>query len=68
MAPMSEDPADIEEVRRRLQELQRRNRGKIRWQIGRHTAEMAIDALEGPRESWRPHGKQRRRKRWKRLL
>jgi hypothetical protein len=65
---MGDDPAEIDEVRRRLQELQRRKRGGIRWQIGRHTAEMAIDALESPRKTWRPHGKQRRRKRWKRLL
>jgi hypothetical protein len=65
---MSDEPAELEEVQRRLQEIQRRKRGRIRWQIGKHTAEMAIDALATPTKSFRRNGKQRRRKRWKRLL
>lgn len=70
MTPMSDEPADLKEVQRRLQEIQRRKRGRIRWQIGKHTAEMAIEALERPAKSSpsRRSGKQRRRKRWKRLL
>ena len=65
---MGEELGELEEVQRRLQEIQRRKRGRIRWQIGRHTAEMAIVALERPDKSVRRTGKQRRRKRWKRLL
>ena len=68
MAPMSDEPADLEEVQRRLNEIQRRKRGRIRWHIGKHTAELAIIALEQPPKSSRRSGKQRRRKRWKRLL
>lgn len=65
---MSEEPGDLEEVQRRLNEIQHRKRGRIRWQIGKHTAEMAIDAFESPSRTCRSGGKQRRRKRWKRLL
>jgi hypothetical protein len=65
---MSDEPGNLEEVQRRLQEIQRRKRGRIRWQIGKHTAEMAIEALEQPVKSSPQNGKQRRRKRWKRLL
>ena len=65
---MSDTPEDLEEVRRRLQEIQSRKRGRIRWNVGRHTAELAIGALDQPAKSSRPTGKQRRRKRRKRLL
>ena len=69
---MSDDPQDLEEVQRRLDEIQSRKRGGIRWQMSRHTAERAIVAIEAtaPVEHRAPHGKgkQRRRKRTKRLL
>jgi hypothetical protein len=67
-APMTGEPDDLEEVQRRLQDIQRRKRGRIRWQIGKHTAELAIGAIEGREKRDRPHGKARRRKRRKRLL
>jgi hypothetical protein len=70
---MSEDRRDLEEVKRTLDEIQRRKRGAIRWQISRETAEHAIEAIEGtaPAADRGPQpgrGKQRRRKRRKRLL
>lgn len=62
-------PDDLEEVQRRVAEIQRRKRGRIRWSIGRHTAEMAIDVLHAERPlGSKRNGKQRRRKRHKRLL
>ena len=62
-------PDDLEEVQRRLAEIRQRKRGRIRWGIGRHTAEIALDALGVERAiTSRKHGKQRRRKRHKRLL
>jgi hypothetical protein len=65
--PMSDSPDELEEVQRRVQEIQRRKRGRISWRIGKHTAEMAIVAIESkPRMP--KGGKQRRRKRKKRLL
>ena len=65
-APM----ASTAEVAAVVKDVQRKHRGKIRWSLGRHTAEMALKALEGPvREgSRRPSSKSRRRKRHKRLL
>ena len=69
--PMTETPRGLDEVQQRLQEIQSRKRGGIRWHISKHTAEMAIGALEaghaGPRTA-PGSGKQRRRKRKKRLL
>ena len=41
---MSDEPDDLDEVQRRVEEIQRRKRGRIRWQIGKHTAELAIEA------------------------
>lgn len=71
---MTDEQRDLEDVRRRLEEIQSRKRGGIRWDISKHTAELAIDAIEaikaieaGPRQA-RPNGKNRRRKRKKRLL
>ena len=62
-------PDDLQEVQRRLAEIQQRKRGRIRWNIGRHTAELAIEALGVDRAiASRRNGKQRRRKRHKRLL
>ena len=66
--PMSESAGDLEEVQRRLADIQRSKRGRIRWHMGKHTAEMAIDAIERRSRSDRKNGKQRRRKRRKRLL
>ena len=67
---MTDDPRELEEVQRRLEEIQRRKRGGIRWQMSRHTAELAIEAIEAAAPEPPPHGngKPRRRKRTKRLL
>jgi len=70
---MIDEPQDLEEVQRRLDEIQRRKREGIRWKMSRHTAERAIVAIEAaaPSEERSPppgKGKQRRRKRRKRLL
>jgi len=66
---MTEEPDDLREVQRRLREIQRRKRGRVRWTISRHTAERAIDAIEGRSQTPRQAGgKRRRRKRHKRLL
>jgi hypothetical protein len=64
---MSDMPDNLDEVQARLREIQSRKRGRIRWTISRHTAEMALDAIVPPRQEQRS-GKNRRRKRWKRLL
>jgi hypothetical protein len=64
---MSDGSDDLDEVRRRVEEIQRRKRGRIQWRIGSHTAELAIGAIERPKKSSR-NGKSRRRKRTKRLL
>ena len=64
---MSDNPDELEEVQRRVQEIQRRKRGRISWRIGKHTAEMAIGAIEAKPRAHKT-GKQRRRKRNKRLL
>lgn len=68
---MTDEQRDLEDVRRRLEEIQSRKRGGIRWDISQHTAELAIEAIEavkaGPRQT-RRSGKSRRRKRNKRLL
>ena len=45
---MSEGSDDLDEVKRRVEEIQRRKRGRIKWGIGRHTAELAIEAIEPP--------------------
>jgi len=64
---MSESPDDLDEVRRRVEEIQRRKRNRIQWRIGKHTAELAIEAIEERAKPLR-RGKSRRRKRKKRLL
>jgi hypothetical protein len=68
--PMGDAPNDLEEVQRRLNEIQSRKRGETRWTISRHTAEMAMEAIAEPEPSpaAKPKGKSRRRKRRKRLL
>jgi hypothetical protein len=69
---MTDDaPKDLEEVQRRLGEIQSRKRGETRWTISRHTAEMAMEAIAEPRPpspAAKSNGKSRRRKRRKRLL
>lgn len=66
---MNDGPDNLDEVQRRLSEIQHRKRGRIRWSISRHTAEMAIDAIAPKKDRQHPGtGKSRRRKRKKRLL
>ena len=74
---MNDDASDLEDVQRKLDEIQSRKRESIRWSMSRHTAERAIEAIESPREQRTPtqspsarpsRGKTRRRKRRKRLL
>jgi len=70
-APVS-DSENIEEVRRRLEEIQQNKRGRMRWSVSRHTAELALVALDEATSlvsaSRAKSGKARRRKRHKRLL
>lgn len=62
-------PEEIEKVEERLAEIQQRHRGRIRWHVTKHTAELAIKALsDEPDERARRSSKSRRRKRRKRLL
>jgi len=65
---MNEDDADLEAVERQLREIRSRKRGRVRWNVSRHTAEVAIDAILPREKPPRRNGKQRRRKRSKRLL
>ena len=65
---MSEKPADLAAVKQRLEEIQSRKRGRIRWSLSRHTAELALDALVEESPSKRRRSKTRRRTRHKRLL
>lgn len=66
-APMPDEPADLAAVKQRLEEIQSRKRGRIRWSVSRHTAELALGAIiDTPRRG--RSGKSRRRKRHKRLL
>ena len=55
------------EMKARLRDIAASRRDRIRWHVGKHTAEMAIAALQEPRR-YRPSGKKRSRKRAKRLL
>jgi hypothetical protein len=64
-APM----ATTAEVAAVVQDVQHKHRGRIRWSLGRHTAELALRALEPlSRAPYRPSPKSRRRKRYKKLL
>jgi hypothetical protein len=61
----------LKDVKERVEQIQRQHRGKIRWRITKHTAEIAIRAIEsadGQAVSAPRSGKSRRRKRHKRLL
>jgi hypothetical protein len=58
-----------DEVKARLEAIRAEKRGRIRWRMSHHTAELAIRALAGHvRVTYRPGSKSRRRKRAKRLL
>ena len=65
---MANDSGDIEEVEERVKEIQRQKRGRVRWTVSRHTAELALDAVIGERGPRKPSSKGRRRKKRKRLL
>lgn len=62
--------ATTAEVAAVVRGVQSKHRGRIRWSLGRHTAELALRALESPPRPARrpPSSKSRRRKRHKRLL
>lgn len=69
MSDAGEGPKNLEAVQRRLEAIQAEKRGRIRWNVGRHTAELALEALGVDRKIvTKRHGKQRRKKRKKRLL
>ena len=65
--PLDPNTAEMEVMQRRILDIQERRRGRIRWQLGKHTAEVAIAAMMSA-EPYRRSGKARRRKRNKRLL
>jgi hypothetical protein len=70
---MSDDRPDVEQVQQKLDEIQRRKRGGVRWKMSRNTMERAIEAIAGwpdqrPRLPRPNTSKSRRRKRRKRLL
>ncbi len=58
---------DTAEMEARLRDIAARRRDRIRWHVGKHTAEMAIAALRRL-PGYRKSAKCRRRKRLKRLL
>ncbi len=62
-------PGSTEEIKTRLQQIRQDKRSRIRWRLSHHTAELAIQAIEGHISvTYRPGSKSRRRKRYKRLL
>jgi hypothetical protein len=67
---VKEPGESIDQVKGRLDEIKRRHRGRIRWRITKHTAEIAIRVIESDAQpsQTRKSGKSRRRKRKKRLL
>jgi hypothetical protein len=65
---MDDATDDLAEVQRRLAEIQQAKRGRVRWRLSRHTAELALRALADANDKRRRPGKSRRRKRHKRLL
>jgi len=66
--PMNDPSENLAEVERRLKEIQRRKRSRIRWSVSTRTAEIAISAIVSTEDRPRKSAKQRRRKRHKRLL
>jgi hypothetical protein len=72
-APNEQDDvpmATTAEVAAVVEGVQSKHRGRIRWSLGRHTAELALRAIEGPPARTRrsSSSKSRRRKRHKRML
>jgi hypothetical protein len=65
---MTDEPDNLEEVQRKLSEIRSRKRGRVRWNISRHTAEIALDAILPPATKEPLAGKPRRRKKKKRFL
>jgi hypothetical protein len=67
---MADDQRDIDEVKQHLEDIRARRHSRVNWKLSKHTAELAIGAIEvGPKRPRRPAGgKSRRRKKWKRLL
>ena len=64
---------DLDLVAKRLRDIQRGKRAKVRWGVSRHTAERAIEAIRlevtiEEKTPYRRSAKSRRRKRSKRLL
>lgn len=58
-----------DEVKARLDAIRQEKRSNIRWRLSHHTAELAIQAIDGHVSfSYCPGSKSRRRKRHKRLL
>jgi hypothetical protein len=62
--PLTQTTAEMEA---RIQAIRDRRRDRIRWSIGKHTAELALAALAPP-HTYKPSAKRRARKRKKRLL
>ena len=58
---------EMQAMKGRIVDIQEHRRGRIKWHITKHTAELAIAALAG-REAYRTSGKCRRRQKRKRLL
>jgi hypothetical protein len=65
--PLSPNTAEMEAMGTRIRAIQERKRERIKWHVGKHTAEMAIAAFSRA-TPYRVSGKCRRRKRGKRLL
>ena len=69
-AEFEAQPKHLDEVRARLHAIQKTRGGRVRWQITKHTAELAIRGIQaGARRKHEPGSKSRRRRgRRKRLL
>ena len=67
---MADEPDGEHDVERRVKEIQDRHRGRVHWHVSKHTAELAIEAIEPETRRTRRSagGKSRRRKKHKRLL
>lgn len=65
----TEEPGEsrpLDAVKGKLDEIQNRHGSRIRWHIGKHTAELAIAALS--QEPARRSSKPKKRSRYKRKL
>jgi hypothetical protein len=66
---VSNPRARTDEIKARLEAIRNEKRGRMRWRLSHHTAEIAIQAIAGHVTiSYRPGSKSRRRKKHKRLL